>query len=44
MPDIGFISQINDSKKLTHNKRKEIFNKLIDFSTPGLNQKVFFGV
>jgi len=44
MPSDEFICQINDSKKLTSKKRKEIFNKLIEFSTPGLNQKVFFWV
>ncbi|MDD2907895.1 MAG: ribonuclease HII [Candidatus Gracilibacteria bacterium] len=43
MPDKEFLSQINDSKKLSEKKRELLFNQLIDFSI-GDNPKLFFGV
>lgn len=41
MPDKEFLSELNDSKKLTEKKREELFKKLIQFSE---EWKVFFWV
>jgi ribonuclease HII len=42
-PDKEFLSQLNDSKKLTEKKRDELFEVLIEKSR-GENPEVFFGV
>ena len=42
-PDREFLSQLNDSKKLTEKKREELFENLIEKSR-GENPEVFFGV
>lgn len=41
MPDSVFLSELNDSKKLTEKKREELFEKLIQYSEEG---NVFFWV
>lgn len=42
-PDKEFLSQLNDSKKLTEKKRNELFEILIEKSR-GENPQIFFGV
>jgi len=43
MPDIEFLSQITDSKKITEKKREKLYEKLIELSRWDI-PKVFFGV
>lgn len=43
LPEKNFLETLNDSKKLTEKKRKEIFSKIIEFSR-WENPKIFFWV
>lgn len=43
MPDSKFLWELNDSKKLTHKKREELFNKIIEFSNIEV-PKIYFWV
>ncbi|PZM85077.1 hypothetical protein DLH72_02160 [Candidatus Gracilibacteria bacterium] len=43
LPEKKFLEKLNDSKKLTEKKRKEIFSEIIELSR-GENPKIFFGV
>lgn len=41
LPEKNFMQQVNDSKKLSQNKRDELYKKIIELSSLG---KLFFGV
>ena len=43
LPEKDFLEKLNDSKKLTEKKRKEIFSEIIEL-TRGENPKIFFWV